>query len=330
MKRVMVVVNKWWECDPALFAMLNDNARPSGSPWPTALQPARKRPDNKHLPPEDPAPKPRAVFPYKNFAAEVWCISDLLEHLESKLQSSSEQKAKYLPKIFAYGAAPDLVMAVGTAESPDPDVSMNGSVVVGTKVFMVDGHPKGSNPLSNWTAGPFEKLIDSSLPRGDFDDLVRVDLPAACNRFLAVPLTPAEAPWVVADYINVALGAVNVTDYSEYGLVDPLTAKTFWSKVSDAKAGSIETTHGIIRVQSQSPFLFVSGIVDRFGHFDQEVNPRSHAQNTAAAHNTGVVVSWLLSRLDSLWDPPAASTATKSSEMATKKTGSTTSKKRGR
>jgi hypothetical protein len=282
--------------------MLNNNARPSGSPWPSTLQPPRPRPDNNHLRPDNPKPVPRAVFPYSNFNAEVWCISDLLEHLDSSLQSSSEQKAKYLPRIFSYGPPPDLVFAVGTAEFPEPAVSNNGNVVIGTKVFMVNAHPGPDhiNPLSNWTVGPFEQLIDSSLPQALFSKLVdtTVDVPTASNRFLAVPLSPSAAPWVLADYINVALGAVNVTDYSEYALIDPNTARTFWSKVQNAKAASVETTHGVIRVQSDSPFLFVSGIVNRFGYFDQEVNPRSHAQNTAAAHNAGVVVSWLLKRLD--------------------------------
>jgi hypothetical protein len=128
----------------------------------------------------------------------------------------------------------------------------------------------------------------------------KADVPTASNKFLAVPLAPSVIPWVLSDYINVALGAVNVTNYSEYALIDPNAAKTFWSKVQNAKAGSVETTHGIIRVQSDSPFLFVSGIVNRFGYFDQEVNPRSHAQNTGAAHNAGVIVSWLLKRLDTL------------------------------
>ncbi|HVP42545.1 MAG TPA: hypothetical protein VMS96_03895 [Terriglobales bacterium] len=297
----MIVVNKWWECDPVLFAMLSDNARPPASPWPAVLQPPRPRPNPAQLPPENKNPSPRAVFTYRTFKAEVWCISDLLEHLDPALQSSSEQKAKYLPRIFSYGASPDLVFAVGTAEFPEAAVSENGNVVIGSKVFMVDGHPEGSNPLSKWTDGPFEQVIDSSLPRAFFSQLVAFDVPAAANRFLAVPLAPASAAWVVADYINVALGAVNVTDYSEYGIIDPLTAKIFWSKPRDGKAGSIETTHGIIRVQCESPFLFVSGIVDRFGYFDQDVNPRSHAQNTAAAHNAGVVVSWLLMRLDQLW-----------------------------
>lgn len=300
MKRVMVVVNKWWECDPVLLAMLNDNARPAASPWPHGLQPARQRPDPLNLPPENPRPIPRAVFPYKSFNAEIWCISDLLEHLKSSLQSSSEQKAKYLPKIFSYGSPPDLVLAVGTAEFPDVGVSENGNVIIGTKVFMVDGHPNGSNPDSKWTDGPFEELIDSTLPRSFFSLLVGLDVPAVCNKFLAVPLAPASATWVVADYMNVALGAVNVTDYSEYAFIDPTTARIFSSRPRNGKSASIETTHGIIRVQSESAFLFVSGIVDRLGYFDQDVSPRSHAQNTAAAHNAGVVVSWLLSRLDQL------------------------------
>jgi hypothetical protein len=299
-KRVVIVVNKWWECDPVLFAMLSDNARPQSSPWPGILQPPRPRPDASKLPPENLKPAPRAVFAYKKFNAEVWCISDLLEHLGSSLQSSSEQKAKYLPKVFSYGPAPDLVFAVGTAEFPDPVVSENGNVVIGTKVFMIDGHPNGSNPYSKWTGGPFEQLIESSLTPAHFSQLVAFDFSPVTNRFLAVPLAPASAPRVLADYDFVALGAVNVTDYSEYNVIDPLAAKKFWSMPRAGKAASIETTHGMIRVQCESPFLFVSGIVDRFGCFDQDVNPRSHAQNTPAAHNAGVVISWLLARLDQL------------------------------
>src|SRR5438128_956335 len=114
MKRVLTIINKWWECDPALMAMLNDNARPQGSPWPTwpkPLQPARPRPDPHHLPPEDPNPQPRAVFPYKNFTAEIWCVSVFLEHLSGSLQSSSEQKAILLPKVFRNQPPPDMVVA---------------------------------------------------------------------------------------------------------------------------------------------------------------------------------------------------------------------------
>ena len=29
-KRVVVVVNKWWECDPVMFVLSNDYVRPQG------------------------------------------------------------------------------------------------------------------------------------------------------------------------------------------------------------------------------------------------------------------------------------------------------------
>jgi hypothetical protein len=28
-KRVLLVVNKWWECDPVMNVLLHDNARPA-------------------------------------------------------------------------------------------------------------------------------------------------------------------------------------------------------------------------------------------------------------------------------------------------------------
>jgi hypothetical protein len=38
-------------------------------------------------------------------------------------------------------------------------------------------------------------------------------------------------------------------------------------------AKSLETTHGLIRAQSNAPFMFVSGITDRVGSFHDEVDP---------------------------------------------------------
>ena len=39
--------------------------------------------------------------------------------------------------------------------------------------------------------------------------------------------------------------------------------------------GSVETTHGIIRLHAEDkPFLFISSIVDRVGYFDTEVDPK--------------------------------------------------------
>ena len=36
--RVLVVINKRWERDPALAAMLSDETRPPNSPWPSDLR----------------------------------------------------------------------------------------------------------------------------------------------------------------------------------------------------------------------------------------------------------------------------------------------------
>ena len=60
----------------------------------------------------------------------------------------------------------------------------------------------------------------------------------------------------------------------------------------------LETTHGLIRSMSKAPFLFISAIVNRVGHFDDQVAPRDYVQNTAGAHNAGVVIAWLLPQLD--------------------------------
>lgn len=152
--RILIVVNKWWECDPVLLALTSNNARPLISPdvsplgWPQPLQPTRPRPEPNSPPKENPNPLPRAIFHLNNVDAEVWCVSDLLEHLAdtADFQSSSEQKKRYLPRTFR-GAAPALVIAVGTAGYPfaeDEAPSENGSVVVGTGVCQT---PSRSEPF---------------------------------------------------------------------------------------------------------------------------------------------------------------------------------------
>lgn len=68
---------------------------------------------------------------------------------------------------------------------------------------------------------------------------------------------------------------------------------------------SNETTHGLIRLQSDAPFLFISGITDTLGSFNAEVAPRPYSQNFAAAHNAGVVAAWLLPRIVEYLKPGA-------------------------
>jgi hypothetical protein len=302
-KRVIAVVNKWWECDPVLNVLLHDNARPAATlGWPNPLNHPRPRPDQNNLPPENPSPVPRAVFNLKNTTIEIWCISDLLEHFpdQAKFQSSSELKARYLPRIFA-GQAADFVVAVGTAGYPGIN-SENGSVTVGTKIFVHNGHPNGENPDSNWTDGPFDTILNSSLTETAFDQVTTIETspkPSVMDRFMVPPLNPASYGKLIARFDYAALATVNVTNYAEYAERDAETQTAFTNSYNIFLARSLETTHCLIRKQSEAPFIFVSGITDRVGHFDDEVSSRPYAQNTSAAHNAGIVLAWMLPGIDS-------------------------------
>jgi hypothetical protein len=321
--RVLVVVNKWWECDPVMNVLLHDLARPHYKksrpadpvpfgaldlPWPCDLRHPRQRPP---IVPESPAgfpepskeASPRAVFEMTNVDAEIWCISDFLEHLpdKAKYQSSSSQKATRLPKIVARGK-PSLVMAVGTAGHPG-EKSLNGCVLVGTNVFMHDCHPAGvgtTNQDSDWHSGPFDTIIQSTLTEAAFATITGARY-RANPRLIVSPGEPAAERRVIADYDLVALGALNVTNYLEYDTTDQATLDAYIAHTTahaPQPKGSLETTHGLIRVQSDAPFLFVSGITDRVGYFADEVSVHEYAQNFVAAHNAGIAVAWMLPQID--------------------------------
>ena len=277
--------------------MLNDNARPPDSPWPDGLQPTRPRPELVEVPNDDPIP--RAIFAYNTFSAELWCVSDLLDSLSITQQSSSEQKYKRLHHIFEFGEKPGLVIAVGTASAPEESINWNGGVTVGTSVFMHDGFPNGSNPDSKLELQEFGRLIQSPIPKVLFEEIESMDVKTALTRFLPVALNPALKPDISIGLGNVALGTINVTNPKDYEAKDKLTLQSFKTVTTTALPVSLETTHGLIRVYScDCPFIFVSGIVNRFQKFGGDVAPRQHAQNAAGAHNAGIVVTWMLSKLD--------------------------------
>jgi hypothetical protein len=298
-KRVLVIANKWWECDPIMSVLLNDNARPAASlGWPHFLNHPRSRPEPNKLPAASPWPIPRAIFALSNITVEIWCISDLLEHLpdQPENQSSSERKIEQLSKVFI-GKPVSLVLAIGTAAFPR-DSNQNGDVVVGTKIFMHNANP--ANPDSKWAAGPFDTVIDSPLEKTVFDSITTIDS-TAVDRFL-IPLLPPPTPATkgsfLADFGYVALGSINVTSSREFSQADQATLDAYQvsHKIADAK--SLETTHGLIRVQSEAPFAFVSGIANRVGRFQDEVGPRFYAQNTTAAHNAGVILAWMIPKIN--------------------------------
>lgn len=202
-----------------------------------------------------------------------------------------------LPHVFNYPA--DLVIAVGTAASYPIDVPNNGSVIVGSKVFMHNSHPNGENPCSNWQRGPFDEKVESSLPRDRFTQIVST-LCCIPKLFPVARNNPAAEVGIISCYDYVALNSINVTDYSEYEDKDNETLDTYNQNCSDDNCRSLETTHGLIRVAAgeNAPFLFVSGVVDRVGHFDDDVSDTPCSQNTVGAYNAGVTVAWMLASID--------------------------------
>lgn len=84
-----------------------------------------------------------------------------------------------------------------------------------------------------------------------------------------------------------------------YNEKDEEALGAFTANHSFADGPSLETTHGLIRVAfGDSPFMFISGIVDRALDFHEDVSPRSYAQNTCGADNAGIVSAWMLPKTD--------------------------------
>lgn len=302
---VTIVINKWWECEPAISAMLNANASPAGAPWPSVLKSPLPRPNGKF----PPFVQPRVVFNYTNFDAEIWCVSDLLNDAESYCQSSSSLKAAVLPRIFSPNPTPDLLIAVGTASSATESPNRNGGVAIGTAVFLHDAHPNGENPLSTWS-GPYDQLITSPITAKLFSQVASFDAASALLHFLPLRRNMTDAPVVTVGFDDVALGTLNVTNYGDYKHKDPETVAAYLKSGKANRAVSVETTHGLIHLSCpQAPFLFLSSITDRFGYFDGDVSvpALADAQNTASAYNAGVTLRWVLAYLDTTLSakPPA-------------------------
>jgi hypothetical protein len=307
--RVVTIVNKWYECDPFLAALMNENGRPAGcrSRWLELKHPRRRT--NSKTAGGQASTEPRAILPLRNGTLEVWCISDLREDLPdiSSLQSSPKEKADRLPVVFR-GSTPALVMAVGTAAMAIGRVQpatepAAGHVLVGTSVFMHDFHPEQAGQPAHWDAGPYDTILGSSLRPALFDALLGSLTPPdaeVAKRFILPPLFPATRPHVLARYDLASVGSLNVTNVNEYAAADQRALDAHVVQgANPSLPRSLETTHGLIRVQSPAPFLFISGIANRALAAATELIPQKYAQETAAACNAGVVAAWLLPQLDS-------------------------------
>ena len=304
--RVLILINKWWECDPIIGALLHAHIQPENCYlWPVVLNHPRKRPKDNQGTIKKSRVKPRAIFGLRHVSIEVWCISDLLERylLESReQQSSSERKAEELRKVFA-DQRPALVVAAGTTAFHEGQ-SENGSVVIGTRIFMHNVHPNGQNPYSNWTTGPFGVIVDSALSAEAFQSITTGLTSQLESLLIRPPLNPAEPQCrLISDYDGVSLTTANVTRSADYERADQLTLSAYYNLRPEGKAPrgvviSIETTFGVIRAHFDVPFIFVGGIVDRAGHFEEDVREKEYAQKMVASHNLGVVLTRMIRTID--------------------------------
>jgi hypothetical protein len=322
--RILVVANKRWEVDPVVGVLLEKKARPAAFDA-VALEyhPAMRNPAAGLHPRAiaschvllEPGAGRQPPAPSAGTAVaevQVWCVQDAMRTRTTAgspiSDSSTREKAVHaLPALAAAirDFVPDVVVAIGTAGIvATPDV--NGSVTVGSRIFVSDPfqqHPEemrqpGTDPeLWMWDApdGALGVVHDSRVSPG-FLGSDRSAMRRACEGLLlSPPLRPARTPVVLMGEGLASLGTVNVTNYDDYAWADADTVVRYRGATRRSGIGSVETTHGLIRLQwRDQPFLFVSGITDAVGAFDLDVGPRAYAQNFAAAHNAGVVVAHLV------------------------------------
>ncbi|MCH5719570.1 carbohydrate-binding domain-containing protein [Niabella hibiscisoli] len=292
MKNISIIVNSSREAAPMLHAMLSSKLKPKEFPSPLKLY----SPRNEFTKMKE----PRAVFLMNNGAREsvvvkVYCIQDFMyprAAIESfKLASSnSQEKYRVLPHLIK--SDPDLVITAGTAAGPDA-ISLNGSIIIGGNFFIHDG--QAGNSQGHLTHPDFGQLLACNVNAGVFN-LVDKDFKSkVAPKFLQAPLNAAKPAICKASCLYSAISTVNVTDDAEDAWIasDPLAH--FKQIESTLPANSVETTHGLIKLCTDKPILFVSAITNRLGCFKEEVTP---AQNYVASFNAGIFMSQFIVSLN--------------------------------
>lgn len=290
--RLMVIVNKNWETEPLLNALTNPKLRPAALPFPFLVN-TPKDGDNKMT-------DPRAKFCLCGgegcpVEAAVWCIEDLMSAQANS--SSSEEKYRVLPALIeAYD--PHLVISVSTANYPvpknNPGYSTNGSVFIGGTFFLHDGHP--GNPESNLQSEYVGQLLHSNVNPAVFDLVSEDSFAVAEGKFISPPNAPATGGFFCMANLNYsAASSINVTDYSEYTRVDEEARRHFEQVAPPGfRLVSLETTHGVVKISTARPILFLSPVTDRLGHFDDDV---TDTQNYVCAFNGGLALGQLFCEL---------------------------------
>lgn len=309
MKRIVLIGNKSWEVEPILNALLNVRMRPQELEDPTEL--------NYPWTFSQGTAKPRAVWnSYQQITIELWCIQDIMDPKWNP--SSSQGKHESLPKILQYRTEkPDLVVALGTAALGLNDGNNNGCVVFGSNIFIHNYHPNGENQQSQWDdPAHFEKVLLSGVNANIFNRLDADTIKLIEQRLLKPYLNPSANIGVMSDKDYIGVSVVNITNYADYQYSDESGLKALADTGNTLPVGSVETTHGVIRLMCDAPFLFISGITDRVGHFADDVdgkdangNTKTEAQNFTAAFNIGVCLSHLIPKMAVFVAPPLTKTS---------------------
>jgi hypothetical protein len=294
MKKIFFIVNKNWEVEPFLDALINNTFRPPG----ILLKGATPAIINSPADGSDFRQNTfRANFVYKNSIGVdeldicVWCIQDLMSPTPVSSSSSEDKFVTALPKIFAFGN-PDMVIAVGTAGFIG-ETSYNGSVVSGAEFFVHDAKPPVTS--SHFTHPDLEKLLPGNVHKDLFHPVKGIFTSEfkyhSEAKMLSTPNHPSQRPLCIAGHNYTALSFVNITDYKDYAWADHEGIEAYNSHGFKSPIGSVETTHGLIKLATPKPIFFLSGITDRIGHFNMEVTP---LQNYVAAFNCGIVAGQII------------------------------------
>jgi hypothetical protein len=182
----------------------------------------------------------------------------------------------------------------------------NGRVAVGQNVFIHDPNTArrtlralGAGEITwiascrgCWKRNSLRRSLDTAFVTGTVE------------RMLSAARKPAAELGLQISGTAVAVGSINIAPHSDYAAIDRASIKL--AEQAGAKlVTSVETTHGVIRAQAEAPFLFVSGIANRVGHFPDE-NNGGYAQNFAAAHNAAIAVTFLLAKFAAVVGRPPA------------------------
>lgn len=279
-KKVLIVVNKNWECEPFLEGF---KANIPNEPL-VFLSPMSK--DNYMS-------SCRAEYHFDKYDVVVRCIQDLMD--PDKGKSNSEEKYRVLPG-FISAEKPDLVISVSTAEStPEGKNNLNGCVVFGGQYFMFDA--KNFDPSSQSSLTVPERMRICAYDKKLFDILDDDLCKRAGAKFKKPEYHPADVMRIEASPDFACVGVVNVEDYKAYEEADPAAYKAYPKNHAENPPMSIETTHGIVRMSTpkEVSVIFVSPIVDRYKSFAEDVKGE---QNEYCSYNAGVAVAEYIKQIN--------------------------------